>query len=149
MTKLIFILTLLLTSLVASLGRADSMGPEALSDVDFSHLSQAPVLNWGQSPFSKTPGFITINTRTDDISPDQYHLGGIIYDKFDPVAVINGETVGIGDELEGGLHVEAVAPNYVVISGLGHRFELTLGLTKAARKSAEIKRYRASQESDQ
>jgi hypothetical protein len=146
-TFLIFFMTASFVNQTRSQG-AERVAVEAISDVDFDYLQKQPTLDWGPSPFSKKPGFAAFDPALDEISIDQFKLGGIIFDSRDPVAIINGETVGVGDDIDG-LVVDVIKPNYVIISGDGNRFELSLGVPKEAKQSAEIRPYRPSEESDE
>jgi hypothetical protein len=116
------------------------------SEVSFDHLKLAPQLNWGKDPFSRKPGFVATNPA-DEPNPGQFKLDAIVYDSEDPLAIINGITVGVDDEI-GDLTVEEIAPNYVVVHGEGVRFELTLALPKDPRKRAEIRSLDSSEESE-
>jgi hypothetical protein len=143
MSNFIVILSLLAFGGIYSESLSYSLENQAIqpiSDTDFNHLKTAPSLNWGTNPFSRKPGYVTIDPAIDEISVEHFHLGGIIYDKMDPVAIINGQTVGIGDPIDG-LEVEAIAPNYVIIRGEGNHFELSLATPKEAKHTAEIRPY--------
>lgn len=109
----------------------------AVSDVDFTHLTSPPQFEWGFNPFLRTPGFAAIDPDNDVLTPDQLELDAIIHDPDEPLAIINGRTVGIGDLVEG-LRIETIAANYVLIKGDGQHFELALPPAREAASAAEI-----------
>jgi hypothetical protein len=108
-----------------------------LSDVDFKHLSAAPELNWGFNPFLRKPGYAVIDPTTDLITPDKFKLDAIIYEKDDPLAIVNDHTVGVGDHIDG-MEIEEIAPNYVTLRGQGLYFELAMPPARETASTAEI-----------
>lgn len=112
-----------------------SMAP--VSDIDLAHLSTPPQFAWGSNPFLRTPGFTAMDPELDVISPDKFSLDAVIFDAEDPLAIVNGKTVGVGDRIQG-LRVEAIGPSYVLIRGEGLFFELAVPPARHAAQSAEI-----------
>jgi len=136
MTKLLFA-SLIVGALGLLTGPAQASEKLApLSDVDYQHLSSNPKLTWGRDPFYRSPGFATVPAG-EKLTPDQFHLEGIIYDPEDPIAVINGTTFGIGDTVDS-LTVEAIAANYVVLKGEKLHFEIALPPAHNSGQRAEI-----------
>lgn len=108
------------------------------SDVDYNYLRTTPQYNWGRNLFLKSAGF-KARQPGDQINPDKFHLEAIIYDYDDPVAIVDGNSLGIGDFVADGLRVEAIAPSFVIIKGEGLHFELTLPPVKLRTQNASIR----------
>lgn len=108
-----------------------------ISDVDFSILNSPPQFIWGFNAFLRKPGFAMIDPSTDLISPDKFSLEAILFDPVDPVAIINEQTVGLGDKIEG-MEVDSIGANYVVLRGQGLLFELALPPVSESAHAIEI-----------
>ena len=76
---------------------------------------------WAHDPFLKTPGF----TKRVEIDYN-FQLEGILFDKKDPMAIIDNRAVYIGTTLEGEYVVRAIGPNFVVIGNGDKTKELQL-----------------------
>ncbi len=98
----------------------DSM--EAISEVDLTFFMTNPKLPWGTDPFRKNPGYMTM-PKSD--ANAQFSLGGIIYSKNVPMAVINGKTVKEGDRV-GDRVVSIIGDNFVILKKKDSELELTL-----------------------
>ncbi|NQT47149.1 MAG: hypothetical protein HQ593_06740 [Candidatus Omnitrophica bacterium] len=75
------------------------------------------VSEWGKDPFTYRP-----LAHMGDLK-----LGGIVWDEEAPTAIIDGEIVGVGDEIEGNIVVE-IQPDKVILNDGTKIVELTLGL---------------------
>lgn len=95
---------------------------ESISEVDLSFFMTNPKLPWGSDPFRKNPGYMNL-PKADEGS--QYSLGGIIYSKNVPMAVINGKTVKEGDRV-GDRMVSIIGDNFVILKKKDSELELTL-----------------------
>ena len=77
--------------------------------------------NWAHDPFLRTPGFF----KGKKIEY-KFKLDGLIYDKENSMAIINGNTVYVNSFLEGGFRVTDIGPNYVIIDNGEKAKELQL-----------------------
>ena len=74
------------------------------------------VLVWSHDPFTR-------GATTGDLSG--LSLSGILWDPQQPVAIINGQTVQVGQELEG-YRIIAIGPDRVSVSDGAQTFQLLL-----------------------
>lgn len=93
---------------------------EHLIDVDYSFFMTKAKLPWGIDPFQKEPGFAKVPAVDE-----KYVLEGILYSKDEPMAIVNGKSVGAGDVV-GDRHVEEIGENYVILKKQGSEIELNL-----------------------
>ena len=77
---------------------------------------QALQLAWGRDPF--THGFLNEGAS-------ELNLSGILWDAAEPMAIINGETLHVGDELEG-YRITAIGHDRVSVSDGSQTFELLI-----------------------
>ena len=94
-------------------------------DVDYGLLKAPVEFDWGADPFEKTPGFQQIDPALAATAGIQMKLEAVIYDPKEPMAVVGGQPVGVGDEI-GDKKVAVIGPNYVILEGQGSKLELTL-----------------------
>ena len=93
---------------------------EHLIDVDYSFFMTKAKLPWGVDPFLKEPGFAKVQSVDE-----KFVLNGILYDKDEPMAIVNGKSVSPGD-LVGDRHVEEIGENFVILKKQGSEIELNL-----------------------
>ncbi len=93
---------------------------ERLMDVDYSFFMTSAKLPWGVDPFQKEPGFAKVPKIED-----KFELTGIFYSKDQPMAVVNGRSVGTGD-IVGDRKVEEIGENYVILKKHDSAIELNL-----------------------
>ena len=93
---------------------------ETISDVDYSFLLTNPKLPWGNDPFRKEPGFVSMPN-----SGDTFSLSGIVYSKNIPMAVINGKIVKEGDRVSD-RRVSLIGDNFVILKKNDSEIELSL-----------------------
>jgi hypothetical protein len=80
----------------------------------------APPQNWAprvEKP-SRMPGF-------EELAVDDT-LGGIVWNEKEPLALVNDQVVGVGEELEDGAVVTAITQDTVKFSRNGNRYYLVL-----------------------
>lgn len=97
----------MLTTLTAN-GGCDYM-LEPLIDLDIGYLSTDPQIPWAADPFRRVAGFVEVKPIEE-----KFVLGGIVYDRNEPMAIVNGESVLVGDELDGRV-VDSIGRNYVIM----------------------------------
>ena len=97
---------------------ADPNTFEPIADIDLGFLMTNPKLPWGVDPFLKEPGFAQIPSTKEN-----FKLGGIMYEKTSPMAVVNGKTVHEGDVVEDRL-IEEIGENYVILKKHNSEIEL-------------------------
>ena len=115
-----FLIASILIGLTARAADVHKTSFEHLIDVDYSFMMTKAKRPWGIDPFLKEPGFAKV---APDV--DKFELGGIFYSKEEPMAIINGESVGVGDVV-GDRHVEDIGENYVILKKQGSEIELNL-----------------------
>src|SRR5262245_52476011 len=98
---------LLLTAVSAESGSVPDSPP--LLDFDPSYLSKDLEVPWAGDPFRKQPGFAQVKTVEKP-----FVLNGIVYSKKEPMAIVNGESVLVGDEIDGRV-VHSIGKNYVIL----------------------------------
>lgn len=128
---IVITMALLLQSLIA---RAQVQS-EPISDLDTKHLSSDPQWRWGGDPFQKVPGY-HVGGGVDEADVSKFTLGGIIFDKDHPLAIVNGRVVSVNAYV-GPRQVVEIGKNYVVLENGDSRVELQLPPAKESR--AEIK----------
>ncbi len=82
---------------------------EPLCDLDTGFLAVSLEMPWGTDPFLKTPGFA--HEKQEETLPV---LDGVVYSRTEPMAIINGESVLVGDRIDGRT-VQSIGRNYVVL----------------------------------
>lgn len=96
---------------------------QVLTDQDYNFFMTNPKIPWGNDPFESEPGYL--GGVIDQ--PENYQLGGIVYSSEDPLAIIDGETVRVGDLVgKGRRKVKKIGKNYVILSNRFSEMELTL-----------------------
>ncbi len=69
-------------------------------------------------------------TRTEDVSNEDitkgYTIKGIIWNEANPLALINGQVVGVGERLEDGALITEINPTSVKFTKRGNRYVLVL-----------------------
>jgi len=108
----------------------------SISDVDFSQLALPPQFKWGGDPFLKQPGFVAVDPDLEQ-TPDKLHLEAIIFDPEDPIAIVNGKSVRVGNHVSDYV-VEVITASYVVVRGHGGRSELNLAAASEKASIADI-----------
>jgi hypothetical protein len=93
---------------------------EHMVDVDYSFFLTNAKIPWGVDPFLKEPGFAKVPAVQE-----KFVLEGIFYSKDEPLAIVNGKSVGTGD-LVGDRHVEEIGENYVILKKQDSEIELNL-----------------------
>ena len=93
---------------------------DVISDVDFGFIMGQPRIPWGEDPFLKIPGFALVPSVDE-----KFTLGGIIFSKHNPSAVVNGKVVQEGD-LIGSRMVKRIGENYVILKKKNSEIELAL-----------------------
>lgn len=93
---------------------------EMIYDLDLSYFLVNPKLPWAGDPFEKYPGFAPVIE-----GGEKFALTGIIYNSDSPVAIINTQTVRIGDAV-GSRVVCDIGENYVILKRGGSEIELNL-----------------------
>jgi type II secretory pathway component PulC len=93
---------------------------ETISEVDFSYFLTNPKLPWGQDPFHKQPGFVSMPQAEENLN-----LSGIVYSKNIPMAVINGKIVKEGDRVND-RKVSLIGDNFVILKKKDSEIELSL-----------------------
>jgi len=93
---------------------------DVISDVDFGFIMGQPRIPWGEDPFLKMPGFASVPSVDE-----KFTLGGIIFSKHNPSAVVNGKVVQEGD-LIGTRIVKRIGENYVILKRKNSEIELAL-----------------------
>ena len=81
-----------------------------ISDTDIKSITEKIELNWGKDAFSRSKT-IRAKKTTDFKIPT---LSAILYDPNDPLAIINGETVGKRAIIAGREIIE-IGKNYVLL----------------------------------
>jgi hypothetical protein len=99
--------------------RSDKEG-EIASDTDFDYQAM-PEFHWAMDPFLKVPG----QTRLPDLSPEQYKLEAVTVKGENPVAVVNGQVVHVGDKVNGRLVVR-IEKDFVLLEAGGSIVEASL-----------------------
>ncbi len=103
-----------------SVALAEGPAFDLITDMDVGYLLVNPKLPWGVDPFLKEPGFATIPEVKD-----KFKLGGIMYDKSQPMAVVNGKSVHVGDFVEDRM-IERIGENYVILKKQSSEIEISL-----------------------
>jgi hypothetical protein len=80
--------------------------PDSIISVE-RKMPRSDYVGWGRDPF------LSKNARLKSLS--RFNLNGIAWDEEKPVAVINGEVVGIGDSIIGNTIMD-ITPDRVVLS---------------------------------
>lgn len=97
--------------------RAFPVFPDGLQQRQ-TQRTYAARLGWGRDPFAQDPSFkrptITLT------------LTGILWDPNQPMAIINGQTLSVGQELDG-YRVTAISLDRVFLTHGNHTLELSLG----------------------
>lgn len=93
---------------------------ETISEVDYSFLLTNPKLPWGNDPFQKEPGFVSMPH-----ADEAFNLSGIVYSKNTPMAVINGKVVKEGDKISD-RRVSLIGDNFVILKKHESEIELSL-----------------------
>jgi hypothetical protein len=93
---------------------------DVISDVDFGFIMGQPKIPWGEDPFQRIPGFAQVPS-----AEEKFTLGGIMFSKQSPSAVVNGKMVQEGD-LIGSRVVKRIGENYVILKRKQSEIELTL-----------------------
>ena len=75
---------------------------------------------WGNDPFLKGPGYVKIS-----VEPPVYTLNGIAYSEEDPIAVVNGKTVHVGETV-GERWVSEIGENFVLLKKGASELEINL-----------------------
>ena len=119
--KVTFIFIIFVLFQIAN-ANADELRPpfERLVDVDYSFFMTKAKLPWGVDPFQKEPGFSKVQSVEE-----KFVLNGILYSKDEPIAIVNGKSVGAGD-MVGDRHVEEIGENFVILKKQGSEIELNL-----------------------
>ncbi|MBU6152764.1 MAG: hypothetical protein KGP28_00550 [Bdellovibrionales bacterium] len=113
------ILTLLVLQ-IYSIARATDQDFEVISDVDYGFIMGQPKIPWGEDPFLRIPGFAPVPSTAE-----KFTLGGVMFSRRNPSAVVNGKLVLEGDRI-GGRMVKKIGPNYVILKRKHSEVELTL-----------------------
>jgi hypothetical protein len=119
-TARLLILFVLLFLVRARAFAESEQGFDVISDVDYGFIMGQPRIPWGEDPFSRTPGFASVPSVEE-----KFTLGGIIFSKQSPSAVVNGKMVQEGD-LIGTRIVKRIGENYVILKRKQSEIELTL-----------------------
>ena len=93
-----------------------SLAIAQLSQQREAQRQHAQVLAWRRDPFTR-------GAATGELSGLQ--LSGIIWDAQNPLAIINGGTVRVGDEV-GGYYVVEITPDHVAVSDGAQTLDLRL-----------------------
>jgi hypothetical protein len=93
---------------------------DVISDVDYGFIMGQPKIPWGEDPFLRIPGFAPVPS-----SEEKFTLGGVMFSKHSPSAVVNGKMVQEGD-LIGSRVVKRIGANYVILKRKQSEIELTL-----------------------
>jgi hypothetical protein len=93
---------------------------ERLVDIDYGFFVTKTKIPWGVDPFQKEPGFAKV-----DSPREKFVLTGILYSKDEPVAIVNGISLKIGD-LVGDRHVTEIGENFVILKKQDSEIELNL-----------------------
>lgn len=94
--------------------------PSLIFETDIGFFMANPRVPWTNDPFVRAPGFVN-----DPGADEPYALGGILFDDEDPIAIINGRRVYVGDEVNG-REVVDIGENWVILKRGGSEIELTL-----------------------
>ena len=93
---------------------------EHLVEVDYSFFMTKAKLPWGVDPFQKEPGFAKVPKVEE-----KFELTGVFYSKDQPIAIVNGISLGTGDFV-GDRRVVEIGENYVILKKQGSEIELSL-----------------------
>ena len=103
-------------SIVAtSQGDSVNMDLAALSRAGIRQKTRSSYADWGRNPFARTQG------------PRALILEGIVWDEKSPKAIINGNIIGIGDNIDSNVVVD-IKQDSVMIKGEAGEIELRLGM---------------------
>jgi|GEM_PF-4756385 len=106
--------------LIAGNALAGDQDFEVISDVDYGFIMGQPRIPWGEDPFLRNPGFAAVSS-----ADEKFTLGGILFSKHSPSAVVNGKMVQEGD-LIGTRVVKKIGQNYVILKRKNSEIELSL-----------------------
>lgn len=120
MRKLYTALPLAFLTIALTIAQANAEGFERLIEVDYSFFMTKAKLPWGVDPFLKEPGFVKIQSVEE-----KFVLTGIFYSKDQPMAIVNGISVGTGDQV-GDRKVEEIGENYIILKKQNSEIELNL-----------------------
>ena len=118
-------------ALNATLNAGGSGALEPLIDLDLGFLSTDPPMPWQSDPFLKVPGYAQVQPKEE-----KFVLGGIVTSEGEPEAVVNGESVVVGDEI-GGRIVESIGRNYVILKKDDSLKELVLAPDESRTEKAQ------------
>ena len=94
-------------------GNTGSFNLAALSRSRSQEKSRTVYADWGQNPFMLKR------------APRELYIEGIMWDKTDPKAIINGDIVGIGETVESKTIVDITSSSVIFKDGDGKEFELS------------------------
>jgi hypothetical protein len=99
-----------------SAGGAADRGAGAGGDAEREGRARSRVTGWGRNPFTLQP--------VRDLG--ELVLSGILWDATSPLAIINGRTVEVGDDIEGH-RVAVIEPTGVILTDGTNTTRLSLG----------------------
>ncbi len=94
-------------------GNAGSFDLAALSRSRSQKKSRTVYADWGQNPFMLKR------------APRELYIEGIMWDKKNPRAIINGDIIGIGETIESKTIVDITPSSVIFKDGDGKEFELS------------------------
>ncbi|MEK7774613.1 MAG: hypothetical protein AAB305_01865 [Candidatus Zixiibacteriota bacterium] len=92
---------LAMTTTTPDLATVTPLAPAAISAMpDSLTLAELRNTDWGDDPFKKgiSPAFET--SSVERAASPQWNLSGIVYSPTDPLAIINGKMVRVGDAVD-------------------------------------------------
>lgn len=109
---------------------------EVLSDrVADGDFREVPSFAWGQDPFVRVPGFVTVVPEKEDLK-----LQAVLHSSRDPAAVINGETLSKGDPIERRF-VRKIGKNFVLLEENDSLIELALPPATEIKATLDMKEH--------
>jgi hypothetical protein len=93
---------------------------EVISEVDYGFIMGQPKIPWGEDPFLRVPGYATVPSVVE-----KFTLGGIMFSKQNPAALVNGKMVQEGDWI-GSRVVKRIGQNFVILKRKESEIELTI-----------------------
>jgi hypothetical protein len=121
MIRLVLITLVYLTNpMVVKAEEKDTLKLESISETDLSFFTSNPKLPWGDDPFEKQPGYALVKAEENP-----FKLDGILYNKKEPIALINGKSLKVGERVKDRT-VVSIGENFVVLKKKDSEIELVL-----------------------
>lgn len=99
-----------------------------LSDTYTETLREEIKLFWGEDAFKKDPGFVEAKKEAELPS-----LSAIMYDPDNPLAVVNGNPVGLGAKVDGRNVIE-IGKQHILLQKGNSIIEVQLGENKKSKR---------------